>query len=70
MGKQFLSWMAAGLAGIAVAAYQHFAGGVAIDLKAVAGFVAAALLVRAANWVVATFGPKPEAPAISPQAYR
>lgn len=59
MGKAFLSWMAAGLAGIAVAAYQHFTTGAPVNAKAVIGFVAAALLVRAANWIVATFGPKP-----------
>lgn len=61
MGKQFLSWMAAGLAGIAVAAYEFIEHGGAFTLKSIAGFVAAAVLVRAANWVVATFGPKPEA---------
>lgn len=59
MGKQFLSWMAAGLAGIAVAAWQHFQAGVPVSAKTVIGFVGAAVLVRAANWVVATFGPKP-----------
>jgi hypothetical protein len=61
MGKQFLSWMAAGLAGIAVAAYQFIQAGGPVTLKAVGGFVLTALIVRAANWVVATFGPKPVA---------
>ena len=59
MGKQFLAWMSAGLAGIAVAAYQYFAAGQAVSLKSVLTFVASALLVRASNWVIATFGPKP-----------
>lgn len=59
MGKSFLSWMAAGLAGIAVAAYTYVTTSGGVTLKSVVGFVAAALLVRAANWAVATFGPKP-----------
>lgn len=59
MGKQFLSWMAAGLAGIAVGAYQFIEAHGAFNMKAVLGFVVSAVLVRAANWVVATFGPKP-----------
>lgn len=59
MTKNFLSWMAAGLAGIAVATYTYFTSGHAVSFKAVAGFVVAAILVRAANWVVATLGPKP-----------
>jgi hypothetical protein len=61
MGKQLLSWMAAGLAGIAVATYQYFTSGHALTAKALAGFVASALLVRAANWIVANLGPKPVA---------
>ena len=61
MGKSFLSWMAAGLGGILAAALIHFQSGAPLDLKAVAGFIGAALLVRAANWIVATLGPKPAA---------
>lgn len=61
MSKNFLSWMAAGLAGIAVATYEHFSSGAAVSAKAVIGFVVAALLVRASSWVVATFGSKPAA---------
>lgn len=61
MGKQFLSWMAAGLAGIAVATYEFIEHGTGLTVKTVVSFVLAAILVRAANWAVATFGPKPEA---------
>lgn len=61
MGKSFLSWMAAGLAGIAVAVYTYATTTGGVTVKSIVGFVAAALLVRAANWVVATFGPKPAA---------
>ena len=59
MGKQFLSWMAAGLGAIAVATYNYFTSGHEITLKTVVAFIATALLVRAVNWVVATFGPQP-----------
>ena len=62
MGKAFLQWLSAGLAGIAVATYQYFTSGHAVTVKAVVGFVATALLVRAANWVIATFGPQPVQP--------
>lgn len=59
MPKQFLSWMAAGLGGILAAALVQFQSGTPLTAKAVLSFVGAALAVRAANWVVAVFGPKP-----------
>jgi hypothetical protein len=61
MGKNFLSWMAAGIGALLASALQYFASGQAVSLKAVAVFIGTGLLVRAANWVVSTFGPKPEA---------
>lgn len=57
--KELIKWMAAGLAGIALATWQHFQAGTPVSLKLVVAFVASALLVRAANWVVANVGPKP-----------
>ena len=57
MTKNFLSWMASGLAGIAVAVYTYFTSGHELSLKAAAGLVVSALLVRAAQWVVANLGP-------------
>lgn len=59
MPKAFLSWMAAGLGGIVAAALVHFSSGTPVTLKSLVGFVGAAIAVRAANWIVATFGPKP-----------
>ncbi len=58
MGKQFLGWLAAGLGGILTAAVAHFSSGAAFSLKDAGTFIGFALLVRAANWVVATLGPK------------
>lgn len=59
MTKNFLSWMAAGLGAIVVATYTYFTSGHVITFKAVIGFVASAVLIRAVNWVVANYGPKP-----------
>lgn len=59
MTKNFLSWMASGLAGIAVSVYTYFTSGHELSLKSVLSFVASAVLVRAAQWVVANLGPKP-----------
>lgn len=57
MTKNFLSWISAGLAAIFAAALQYFTSGHELTLKAAGVFVGTALLVRAAQWVIATFGP-------------
>lgn len=59
MGKAFLSWMAAGLGGILVAALGFIQSGGPVTVTTVLTFVGSALLVRAANWIVATLGPQP-----------
>lgn len=61
MGKNFISWMAAGVGGILAAAVQVLTAGGSIDLKAAGTAALTAVLLRAANWVIATFGPKPAA---------
>lgn len=61
MGKAFLQWMAAGLGGIVAAALVYYQSGAVLTVKSVLGFVGAALAVRAANWIIATLGPKPTA---------
>lgn len=61
MTKNFLSWMAAGVGAILAAALQYFTSGGELSVKSVAAFVGTALLLRAANWVVSTFGPRPVA---------
>lgn len=57
MTKNLLSWMAAGLAAIVVATVNYVAVHPGLSLKAVALYVATALIVRAANWVIANYGP-------------
>lgn len=61
MGKQFLAWLAAGIGGIIAAGVQALQSGGGVNLKAAGTAVLVAVLLRAANWVVATFGPKPAA---------
>ena len=61
MGKQFLSWMAAGIGAILASALQYFTSGHVLTVSSLLTLVGTALLLRAANWVVATFGPKPAA---------
>ena len=62
MGKQFLSWMAAGLGGILSQVFAMIQVGGGVTVKLVLNAVIVAVLLRAANWVVATFGPKPAVP--------
>ena len=60
MGKAFLSWMAAGVGGLLSQVFAAIqAGGATPKLLLNAAVVA--ILLRAANWVIATFGPKPAA---------
>lgn len=59
MGKAFLQWMAAGVGGILAAALAHFTSGAPLTFTTLLTFVGAAVLVRAANWVIAFLGPKP-----------
>jgi hypothetical protein len=59
VGKNFLSWIAAGLGGIIAAGVQALQSGGGVNLKAAGSAVLVALLLRAANWVIATLGPKP-----------
>jgi len=61
VGKQFLAWLAAGIGGIIAAGVQALQSGGGVNLKAAGTAVLVAVLLRAANWVVATFGPKPAA---------
>lgn len=61
MGKQFLAWLAAGVGGIIAAGIQALQSGGGVNLKAAGSAVLVAVLLRAANWVIATFGPKPAA---------
>jgi len=60
MGKEFLKWMAAGLSGILLAAFQAVQAG-GVSAKSVISALIGAVLYRAGSWVVATFGPKPAA---------
>lgn len=61
VAKAFLQWMASGLGGIVAAALVYYQSGAVLTLNSVLSFVGAALAVRAANWVIATLGPKPTA---------
>lgn len=56
--KQFLGWMAAGIGGILAAALAQFTSGTPLTAKSALTFLGAAVLVRAANWVVSNLGPK------------
>ena len=60
MLKNLLSWLAAGVGGILSQVFALLQGG-NVNLKIVLNAVAIAVLLRAANWVIATFGPKPAA---------
>lgn len=72
MGKAFVQWMAAGIGGILAAAVQVLTSGGGINLKAAGVALLTAVVLRAANWVVSYFGPKPAAPPVeaSSRAYR
>lgn len=59
MTKNFLSWMSAGVGAILASALQYFTAGNVLTLKSVGAFVGTAILLRAASWVVANYGPKP-----------
>ena len=61
MGKQFLAWMAAGVGGILSQVFAAIQSGGGFTPKAVLNAVIVAAILRAANWIIATFGPKPAA---------
>jgi hypothetical protein len=59
MGKNFLSWMAAGLGALLSSVLQYFTAGNVVTVKSFAVFVGSWALFRAAQWVIANLGPKP-----------
>ena len=59
MGKAFLQWMAAGIGGILSQVFAVIQSGGAISAKVVLNALVVAALLRAANWVITTLGPKP-----------
>jgi len=73
MTKNFLSWMSAGIGAILASTLSYFMSGNPVTFKSVVTVLGTALLLRAASWVVANFGPKPttsESASIPPIAYR
>ena len=59
MGAAFLKWMSAGLGAIFASALSYFMSGNVFTVKSALTFIGTALLLRAASWIVSTFGPKP-----------
>jgi len=55
--REFLKWMQAGLASLALTVFQLIAGGTHPSAALVARTVGVAVLVRAAGWVIQKFGP-------------
>ena len=55
--QEFLKFMQAGLASIALLVFQLVTGGTTTTVGAIAQLVGVALLVRAAGWVIQKFGP-------------
>jgi len=60
MTKEFLKWMAAGLVAILLSVVNYIASGGPITIKTIGALVLGPLLVRAANFIVNWFGPKPD----------
>lgn len=56
--QEFLKWMQAGLASLALTVFQLVTGGTHPTGGAVAQTIGVALLVRAAGWVIQKFGPQ------------
>jgi len=60
MNKNFWSWMAAGVGSLVLSIANYLTSGQSISAKSVGLFIGGAVLLRAANWVIANVGPHSE----------